>query len=300
MWHWAFVVLAVSSPVLAQIFTCSDAVTVCLVGVETCCCAPAALCACCEPAEQCANGTCALPSASPTRSATPSTSPSHSATASASPTPSSPPNDTPCVQLDATSVTCTAPLDAQRVILPDNVTTVLGDLEIGVNAVLVVSAPIQVQSGTAVVRGTIEAGAGVFANVTVRDGDFVPVISTTGGQLVVAQNASILVSDVPKAERECARARANAAEQRGSNFGVVFSVDERSCDSASSSSSAGGLQWTYTTLVPALAASCAVCTCICVVIVTVVAASVFWRRIRSALWARDADFDRDQIVHGSD
>ena len=295
MWRWIPVVLFAVS-VGAQLFTCDDQVTLC---VETCCCVPLQLCTCCGLEQLCTDGECAAPIPSPSISISATAAPSISTSSTAAPsisssaTPSissSSPPAASCIQLDADAITCTGPLNTPRVVLPANVSTVLGDLEIGGGTVLVVAAPILVKSGVAVVDGAVEVTGGLPP--TVRDGQFVPVLTVDqDGQLLVASNASVRIASLPDAERACADVRQRSTEQRGASLGVVFSVDDSGCTDDSNT------RWIYTTLVPVIGASCAVITCACAVCLTVIVSMVFWRRVRGALWARESDHDTDRVVN---
>ena len=294
-----------------HLFTCNDTVTVCLVGVETCCCQSplTVVCQCCEPTELCTNGTCALPSATPTQSSAPTQSPTQTRSPSRSAPPtqsaSAPPTQSPsappaCTQLDSTTITCGGTLQG-RVITPGaGVTVVAGDLVLTDSTTLVLNvtstgAPaLEVRDGSVVVAGTISVTITEPATV----GVFVPLITVSGdGQLDVRENVTLVVTGagVPQPERQCEIYR---HEQRtssdGASFGVLFTTDSGACESGGKRH---GSAWTYEILVPVLtfALCCAAC---CVVIAGAVAATLFWRRVRVALWAHDGSLaeEREHVV----
>ena len=312
--HFIAGVILLLLPVLsvAQVFTCEDIVTVCLVGVETCCCQSplTVVCQCCEPSELCFNGTCALASSSltPTPSRTQSATPTRtsSPSPSVSPTQSTTPTRTPsattevaaaCVQLDAETITCDGSLQG-RVIAPSaGVTVVAGDLlltdstTLVVNVTSVAEPALRVRDGSVVVSGTIV----VTVSEPVDAGTFVPLIGVSGdGSLDVRDNITLVVAGdgVPQPTRDCeVMRRDHQVSADGAQFGVIFTVDDTACQSDSRPT------WTYEILVPVLALTlcCAAC---CAVAVAAVVAVVFWHRVRGRLWAHDGSLveEQEQVV----
>lgn len=249
----------------AQIFTCNDTVTVCLTGVETCCCQEplTVLCQCCQATEMCYNGTCAVPSVSPTSTPTPS--------------PSRPPGCTPF----GGTLSCSGSLDNTVVVVPVNVTTVTGNL-------LMTNTTTLQLSGAITVNGTVTVNGVIQVDLTEPPTDaFIPLI--TGKNLTVDPATTVELSGpgAPQPGRNCETLQQTNQVRGGSQFGVLVEADTSACGGSSGQPDGW---WAYEILVPVLVLLA--CCCVCCVGVVVM---VFWTRLRICTWSRERDTFNDPI-----
>lgn len=152
-------------------------------------------------------------------------------------------------------------------------------------SVLVLSAPITVVNGTAVVAGRIQIDLGALE---IEGGEFVAlIVAAPGAQLNVSSDTVVDARVQAIGLRECERTTSRA-EHRGNTFGVLFDVEDSGC----------GKRHENTPLVIGLVTggvALLACVSVCVV---VVAGMVWWRRLGPTLWQKSTlQSDLDQVVH---
>lgn len=264
---FAFFVVAV--PVRAQFLTCNDTVTVCIPGLETCCCPQPLVfvCSCCVSGEQCYNGTCAVPSMTPTRTPTPSPSPSQS-----------PPG---CTQVDGTTLSCSGSLDNTVVIVPVNVSTIVGDLLMENTTTLRITDSVTV-NGTVVIAGTVEA-----VLTTPPTDPFVVLV--TGESVVASTDTTVELTGpgVPRPAKKCEQISQTNEVRGGRQFGVLLETDRSGCGNGNQQQPGW---WAYQIVLPVLVCFCCLCVCC-----TAIAVAVFWNRLRPLTWKRERDTFNDPI-----
>lgn len=212
-------------------------------------------------------------------------------TTTGTPSASLAPAAAPCSQLSGDTLTCSGSLAGETVVIPPQVLIVAGDLVLTPSTTLELTAagaPLVVQDGSVVVAGTIA----VVVTTPVAGGDFLPLIEVDGdGTLEASESVVVSVSGpgVPEPERACEQ-YTERTEVRGTQFGVLFEVDDSQCSGGSDSS------WTYSILVPVVVGTACLVAC-CVVGLVAVMTALFWHRMRGALWARDCDSRDDDVVN---
>lgn len=142
----------------------------------------------------------------------------------------------------------------------------------------------------AVVGGTLRI---TLTPGTVALGDFVPLVTASGGNTTLQVDSSVrieVVSGTPEADRNCERVEAEGQRQ-GQSYGVVFAVDGSQCSSSSSS------DHTTTAIVSAIV-PVAVCLCVtcAVCLVLALAGGIGYRWVRPLLWANEAPERLDSVV----